>query len=76
VTRDESHVNVGGLLAPDEVERRMIMRKKACRNGSNNWKVTQHARMQESVHKENDSWRKKKMCAWEEDLTSVGLGFW
>jgi hypothetical protein len=30
-----------------------------CRNGSNNWKETQHARMQESVHKESNSWKEE-----------------
>jgi hypothetical protein len=67
---------LGACWHQGEVERRMIMGKKACRNGSNNWKVTQHAHMQESVHKESDSWRKNNTRAWEEDLTSVGLGFW
>jgi hypothetical protein len=51
----------------------MIMGKKACRNKSNSWKVTQHACMQESMHKERNSWRKNRTRAWEEDLRSVGL---
>jgi hypothetical protein len=55
----------------------MIMGKKACRNGSNNWKEIHHAHMQESVHKlESDSWRKNNRRPWEEDLTSIRLGFW
>jgi hypothetical protein len=48
------------------VERRTIVEKKACRNGSNNWRK----------NKESDSWRKNNTRAWEEDLTLVGLGFW
>jgi formylmethanofuran dehydrogenase subunit B len=67
---------LGACWHQAEVERNRIMGKKACRNGSNNWKVTQHTRMQEIMHKENDSWRKNKTRAWEEYLTLVGLGFW
>jgi hypothetical protein len=52
------------------------MGKKACRNRSNNWKEIHHVHMQESMHKESDSWRKNNTRPWEEDLTSIGLGFW
>jgi hypothetical protein len=76
VTRDESHVNVGGMLAPGQSGKKDDRGKKVCRNESNSWKVTQHTRMQESVHKESNNWRKNNTRAWEEDLTSVGLGFW
>jgi hypothetical protein len=64
---------LGACWHQAKVERRMIMGKKACRNGSNSWKVIQHASMQESVHKKSDNWRKKSTSAWEEDLKSVGL---
>jgi hypothetical protein len=46
---------LGACWHQAEVERRMIVGKKACENGSNSWKVTQHAHMQEIMHKESDN---------------------
>jgi hypothetical protein len=46
---------LGACWNEAEVERRMILGKIVCINGSNNWKVTQHVRMQESVQRKTTS---------------------
>jgi hypothetical protein len=51
VTRDESHVGVGGLLAQGQSGRK-----------DDHGKERTHAHMQESMHKESDNWRKNITC--------------
>jgi hypothetical protein len=77
VARDEPHVSVGGLLAAgrsgkkDDRGERKHAETEVTAGGKHNTRACKKACTRKAT-----AGRKNNTHTWEEDLTSVGLGFW
>jgi hypothetical protein len=77
VAQDEPHVSVGGLLAAGQSGKKDDHgeRKHAESEATTGRKRSMHACKKACTRKATAGWRNNTRT-WEEDLTSVGLGFW
>jgi hypothetical protein len=77
VARDEPHVSVGGLLAvgrsgkKDDRGERKRAKTEVIAGGKRSMRACK-----KTCTRKATAGRKNNTHTWEEDLTSVGLGFW